>query len=140
MFRFLFRVLFAAVGLWLADRLLGFESALGGKEMAVTFEVVIQTGAILAVAGINALLALAAAWLGGRPYPRARLTDAWTLVVGGQFHDILPGTSIPKAYEYAWNDQVLAMNQFAGVITSATEAAWPAWSARSGVRVVSRPA
>jgi len=65
---------------------------------------------------------VAAEWLGGRPYPRERLNNAWTLVLGGQFHDILPGTSIPKAYEYSWNDEVLAMNQFAGVLTSATEA------------------
>jgi alpha-mannosidase len=30
-------------------------------------------------------------------------------------HDIMPGTSLPKAYEYAWNDEVLALNQFADV-------------------------
>src|SRR5207253_2863803 len=42
--------------------------------------------------------------------------------MGGQFHDLLPGTATPKAFEFAWNDQVLAMNQFAGVLTSATEA------------------
>jgi alpha-mannosidase len=64
---------------------------------------------------------VAASWLGGRPYPKERLNDAWTLVMGGQFHDIIPGTSIPKAYEYSWNDEVLAMNQFAGVLTSATQ-------------------
>jgi len=64
---------------------------------------------------------VAAAWLGGRPYPLARLNDAWTLVMGGQFHDILAGTSTPKSYEYSWNDEVLALNQFAGVLTSATE-------------------
>jgi len=64
---------------------------------------------------------VAADWLGGRPYPRSRLNDAWTLVMGGQFHDIIPGTSIPKAYEYAWNDEVLALNQFGGVLTSAVE-------------------
>ncbi|MBN2265610.1 MAG: alpha-mannosidase, partial [Candidatus Aminicenantes bacterium] len=64
---------------------------------------------------------VAADWLGGRPYPRQRLNDAWTLVMGGQFHDIIPGTSIPKAYEYAWNDEVLALNHFAGVLTSAVE-------------------
>ncbi|MCI0542105.1 MAG: glycosyl hydrolase-related protein, partial [Verrucomicrobiales bacterium] len=61
-------------------------------------------------------------WLGGRAYPLERLTNAWTLVMGGQFHDNLPGTATPKAYEFAWNDQVLALNQFAGVLTSATEA------------------
>ncbi|HSQ23635.1 MAG TPA: glycoside hydrolase family 38 C-terminal domain-containing protein, partial [Pyrinomonadaceae bacterium] len=41
------------------------------------------------------------------------------LVMGGQFHDILPGTATPKAFQFAWNDDVLAMNQFAGVVTSA---------------------
>jgi alpha-mannosidase len=64
---------------------------------------------------------VAAELLSGRPYPLKRLTDAWTLVMGGQFHDILPGTSIPKAYEYSWNDEILAMNQFAAVLSSATE-------------------
>jgi alpha-mannosidase len=65
---------------------------------------------------------VAAAWLGGRPYPIERLNNAWTLVMGGQFHDILPGTATPKAFEFAWNDDVIAMNQFAGVMTSATSA------------------
>ena len=65
---------------------------------------------------------VAAAWLGSRPYPMERLNNAWTLVMGGQFHDILPGTSTPKSYEYSWNDEVLALNQFASVLTSATEA------------------
>jgi len=63
-----------------------------------------------------------AEWLGGPEYPRQRLNDAWTLVLGGQFHDILPGTSIPKAYEYSWNDELLALNQFAGVLESALAA------------------
>jgi alpha-mannosidase len=65
---------------------------------------------------------VAAAWLGGRPYPLEQLNNAWTLVMGGQFHDILPGTATPKAFEFAWNDDVIAMNQFAGIITSATSA------------------
>ncbi|HYW69943.1 MAG TPA: glycoside hydrolase family 38 C-terminal domain-containing protein, partial [Pyrinomonadaceae bacterium] len=62
---------------------------------------------------------IAAEWLGGRTYPRERLNNAWTLVMGGQFHDLLPGTATPKAFEFAWNDDVVAMNQFAGVLTSA---------------------
>lgn len=65
---------------------------------------------------------VAAEWFGSRAYPRERLNNAWTLVMGGQFHDILPGTATPKAFQFAWNDDVLAMNQFAGVLTSATEA------------------
>jgi alpha-mannosidase len=66
---------------------------------------------------------IAAEWLGARPYPMQRLNDAWTLVMGGQFHDIAAGTATPKAYEFAWNDDVIAMNQFAGVLTNATEGA-----------------
>ncbi|HEX8146812.1 MAG TPA: glycoside hydrolase family 38 C-terminal domain-containing protein [Pyrinomonadaceae bacterium] len=64
---------------------------------------------------------VAAAWLGGRQYPQQRLNDAWTLVMGGQFHDILPGTATPRAFEFSWNDDVIAANQFASVLTSATE-------------------
>lgn len=63
-----------------------------------------------------------AMWLGSRVYPQERLNNAWTLVMGGQFHDILPGTATPKAFQFSWNDDVIAMNQFAGVLTSATEA------------------
>jgi alpha-mannosidase len=63
-----------------------------------------------------------AAWLGGRAYPSARLNRAWDLVLGSQMHDIIPGTSIPKAYEYSWNDEILAANQFGGVLTSAVQA------------------
>ncbi|HUM04428.1 MAG TPA: glycoside hydrolase family 38 C-terminal domain-containing protein [Terriglobales bacterium] len=62
---------------------------------------------------------VSAAWLGSRPYPQERINNAWTLVLGGQFHDIMAGTATPKSYEYAWNDEVLAMNQFASVLKSA---------------------
>jgi alpha-mannosidase len=61
-----------------------------------------------------------AAWL-GRPYPHQRLENAWTLVLGGQFHDIAAGTSTPKAHQYSWNDEIIALNQFASVLTNATE-------------------
>lgn len=62
-----------------------------------------------------------AAWLSVRAYPQERLNDAWRLVMGGQFHDILPGTATPKAFEFSWNDDVIALNQFASVLASATE-------------------
>src|SRR5216684_3939981 len=65
---------------------------------------------------------IAAEWLGAPAYPRERLNDAWTLVMGGHFHDIAAGTATPKSYEFAWNDDVIAMNQFAGVLNNATEA------------------
>ncbi|HJX84337.1 MAG TPA: glycoside hydrolase family 38 C-terminal domain-containing protein, partial [Candidatus Angelobacter sp.] len=74
---------------------------------------------------------------GGRSYPQERLNRAWTLVLGGQFHDIMAGTATPLAYEYSWNDDVLAMNQFASVLTSATEAVASALDTRGkGIPVV----
>jgi alpha-mannosidase len=84
---------------------------------------------------------VAADWLGGRPYPARRLLDAWTLVLGGQFHDIMAGTATPQSYNYAWNDSVLAMNQFAGVLTSASAAVVSAMSteARGTAVVVYNP-
>ncbi len=63
-----------------------------------------------------------AEWLKARPYPLTRLNDAWTLEMGGHFHDIAAGTATPKAYEFAWNDDVIAMNQFAGVLEDASSA------------------
>jgi alpha-mannosidase len=63
---------------------------------------------------------VAAEWLGARPYPLQRLNDAWTLAMGAHFHDLAAGTATPRSYEFAWNDDVIAMNQFADVLTSAT--------------------
>ena len=60
--------------------------------------------------------------MGGRSYPQQRLNDAWMLELGGHFHDTGAGTATPRAYEFAWNDDIIAANQFAGVLTSATEA------------------
>jgi alpha-mannosidase len=75
--------------------------------------------------------------IGSRGYPQGRLNRAWTLVLGGQFHDIMAGTATPRAYEFSWNDDVLAMNQFAGVLTSATEAVTSSLDTRThGVPVV----
>ena len=64
---------------------------------------------------------IAATWLGARPYPLQRLNDVWTLAMGAHFHDLAAGTATPRSYEFAWNDDVIAMNQFAGVLTNAVE-------------------
>ncbi len=80
---------------------------------------------------------IAAAWLGGRSYPQKRLNDAWTLVMGGQFHDIMAGTATPQSYNYAWNDDVIAMNQFAGVLQDASSTVISAMDTRGyGIPIV----
>jgi alpha-mannosidase len=80
---------------------------------------------------------VAAAWMRGREYPQQRLNDAWMLVLGGQFHDTAAGTSTPRAYQFAWNDDVIAMNQFASVLQSATQAVASALDTRTaGIPVV----
>jgi alpha-mannosidase len=78
-----------------------------------------------------------AEWLGARAYPQERLNNAWTLAMGGHFHDIAAGTATPKSYEFAWNDDVIAMNQFAAVLTNATEGVAAALNTESkGVPIV----
>jgi alpha-mannosidase len=61
-------------------------------------------------------------WMGIAKYPHDKMNNAWELVLGSQFHDILPGTSIPKAYEYAWNDEFIAANGFAEVLKNSVSA------------------
>ena len=65
---------------------------------------------------------IAAEWMGARPYPQQRLNDAWMLALAGHFHDTAAGTATPRAYQFAWNDDIIVANQFAGVLTDATEA------------------
>jgi alpha-mannosidase len=75
---------------------------------------------LLADAGERA--AVSASLLNGAAYPEDALNHAWGLTLRNQFHDNLPGTSIPKAYEYSWNDGIISLNQFAGVYTDAVGA------------------
>lgn len=78
-----------------------------------------------------------AVWLGGAPYPAKKLYDAWDLVLGSQMHDMLPGTTIPAALRYSWNDEVLALNQFAAMTIDAVSAVASAMDTRvQGVPLV----
>lgn len=62
--------------------------------------------------------AVTADWLGTVCYPTKDLTNAWRRFIYHQFHDDLTGTSIPKAYEYSWNDELISLKQFSDIITS----------------------
>ena len=64
---------------------------------------------------------VAAQLLGAAPWPAA-LEPAWELTLRSQFHDMLPGTCLPKSYEYAWNDGFIAAKAFAGGLEDAVAA------------------
>ncbi len=68
-------------------------------------------------------MAVAAHWLGTATYPREKLYKSWVRVLANQMHDILPGTSIPRAYRYSWNDEIVALNGFAEVLQDSVGAA-----------------
>ncbi|MEI6137933.1 MAG: glycoside hydrolase family 38 C-terminal domain-containing protein [Mariniphaga sp.] len=61
-------------------------------------------------------LASVADWMGGASYPMTKINNSWDLILGSQFHDILPGTSTVLAYKYAWNDEFIAMNGLSEVV------------------------
>ncbi|NQT92718.1 MAG: alpha-mannosidase, partial [Lentisphaerae bacterium] len=52
------------------------------------------------------------AWLDGMPYPTRPLNACWESVLTHQFHDIIPGSSIPEVYEDA--------DRYYGEVLSAT--------------------
>lgn len=60
--------------------------------------------------------------LGTMGYPSHKLTTAWQRFIFHQFHDDLTGTSIPRAYEFSWNDELLSLKDFAGTLTQAAGA------------------
>ncbi|MBI5382026.1 MAG: chitobiase/beta-hexosaminidase C-terminal domain-containing protein [Opitutae bacterium] len=83
------------------------------------------------LAGSAERAAVAAQWLGGAAYPAKKLYDAWDLVLGTQMHDMLPGTSHPKGYEFCWNDNILAANQFAAALEDSVGAVATALDTRA---------
>jgi alpha-mannosidase len=75
--------------------------------------------------------------LGGLPYPKDALRETWIRFLWHQFHDDLTGTSIPEAYEFSWNDEILCQNRFAGMLTAAVGATSAALDTRvEGVPLV----
>lgn len=59
--------------------------------------------------------------LGTLSYPKESLTEAWKRFLFHQFHDDLTGTSIPRAYEFSWNDELLSLKQFSGILKSSVQ-------------------
>ncbi|MDP4237842.1 MAG: glycoside hydrolase family 38 C-terminal domain-containing protein [Bacteroidota bacterium] len=70
----------------------------------------------LAVASEKA--AVVANCLVGSVYPSDEIDESWKRFIWHQFHDDLTGTSIPKAYTFSWNDELISQSCFADVITS----------------------
>lgn len=66
--------------------------------------------------------AVTAEWLGTAAYPGKSLTESWQRFIFHQFHDDLTGTSIPRAYEFSWNDELLSLKQFSGILTASVGA------------------
>jgi alpha-mannosidase len=60
---------------------------------------------------------VAAELLGLEAVPTGTLTTAWQRFIFHQFHDDLTGTSIPRAYEFSWNDELITLKQFADVLS-----------------------
>lgn len=57
-------------------------------------------------------------WLNQGEYPKNELETSWKRFLFHQFHDDLTGTSIPRAYEFSWNDELISLKQFSDVLIS----------------------
>ena len=60
--------------------------------------------------------------LGVLNYPQKAINDEWRRFIWHQFHDDLTGTSIPRAYEFTWNDYLIAQSRFADMTQTAVGA------------------
>jgi alpha-mannosidase len=58
-------------------------------------------------------------WLGSAAYPRQKLNEAWVRFLCHTHHDDITGTSLPAAYRFSWNDEILALNQFSSTTENA---------------------
>jgi len=80
----------------------------------------------------------ALAHLDGHGYDHTNIDNAWKLILLNQFHDILPGSSIPEVYEDADRDYEIARSALVGVRDSALAAlddALPAGDAERAIVV-----
>lgn len=59
-------------------------------------------------------------WLGAAAYPAEELRTEWRRFIWHQFHDDLTGTSIPRAYTFSWNDELIAQDKFAALSATAS--------------------
>ncbi|MBN2065174.1 MAG: alpha-mannosidase, partial [Sedimentisphaerales bacterium] len=59
-------------------------------------------------------------------YPKQTFNEAWTRFLWHSFHDDLTGTSIPEAYHYSWNDEIISQNQFTSILTNSVASLAPA--------------
>lgn len=66
--------------------------------------------------------AVMADWSGAMAYPAEHFADVHKRYIWHQFHDDLTGTSIPRAYEFSWNDELLSLKQFGATLESAVGA------------------
>ena len=62
--------------------------------------------------------AVMADWTGSYTYPIDHMTEIWKRTIWHQFHDDVTGTSIPRAYEFSWNDELISLKQFSEVLTT----------------------
>lgn len=61
-------------------------------------------------------------WLGALPYDPAAYQRNWKRLIASQFHDNLPGTSLPICYDYCYNDDLIALKGFAAQLTDGMSA------------------
>ena len=78
-----------------------------------------------------------AAWmtaelLGAADYPADALRENYQRFLWHQFHDDITGTSIPSAYTFSWNDEIIAQTRFADAITAAVGDVSMALDTRTG--------
>lgn len=69
-------------------------------------------------------------YFGAEAYPFHKLFTAWRQVLGAHFHDTMAGTALPVSYQYSWNNEFIASNEFAAITQNAAGAVISAMDTR----------
>ena len=72
--------------------------------------------------GASERASVAADWSGALAYNKDIHNEIWKRFLWHQFHDDLTGTSIPEAYSFSWNDELISLRQSTDQMTTAVAA------------------
>jgi len=76
-------------------------------------------------------------WIKGSKYPKEKLNENWTRFLWHQFHDDITGTSIPEAYTFSWNDELISHQQFSSILKHSADVVIQAMDTRTnGIAIV----
>ena len=79
------------------------------------------------------MAAVSSSWAHNVRYPQEKIQSAWYRTIGSQMHDILPGTCTPTAYEFSYNDEIIALSTWNSILLDSAQIIAPLINGRGEI-------